>query len=57
MANVLGICQMNLGGAKDRPILSQVWDNADAKIRGAPEVHAKVASMGFMQGMRQKILG
>lgn len=48
---------MNFGGAKDRPILSEVWDNVDAKINGKPQVHAKVNNLGFMSGIKQKVFG
>lgn len=30
---------MNLGGAKDRPILQQVWENVQAKLKGQKAVH------------------
>jgi hypothetical protein len=30
---------MNMGGAKDRPELGQVWDNVQAKLEGKKTVH------------------
>jgi len=33
---------MNFGGAKDRPVLEQVWHNAESQLRGQPEVHEKL---------------
>ncbi len=32
---------MNLGGAKDRPDLKQVWENVQAKRNGKPVLHEK----------------
>ena len=48
---------MNLGGAKDRPLLNEVWDNAQAKMAGKPPVHAKISLMSLASGLLQKIRG
>lgn len=48
---------MNLGGAKDRPNLKQIWENALAQMRGQPMVHKKYALQSLTQVMRQKIFG
>ncbi|KAI5461846.1 hypothetical protein BGZ63DRAFT_509447 [Mariannaea sp. PMI_226] len=32
--------EMNLGGAKDRPVLDQVWENVQARLKGQQAVHS-----------------
>ena len=49
--------QMNLGGAKDRPDLNQVWDNVQAKLAGRSVVHEKYATTSFMGMVWGKIFG
>jgi hypothetical protein len=48
---------MNMGGAKDRPDLVQVWENVQAKLAGGPVVHEKYSLMGFFGTMAGKIFG
>jgi peroxiredoxin len=48
---------MNLGGAKDRPNLTQVWENMEAKLDGKPEVHANYDLQSFVKVMWGKIFG
>ena len=48
---------MNLGGAKDRPDLKQVWENAEAKMKGERPVHSKYDLQSFWKVMCAKILG
>jgi hypothetical protein len=48
---------MNMGGAKDRPDLVQVWENVQAKLAGRPVVHKKYSLMGFFGTMAGKIFG
>jgi hypothetical protein len=48
---------MNMGGAKDRPDLVQVWENVQAKLAGKPVVHTKYSLMGFFGTMAGKIFG
>jgi hypothetical protein len=48
---------MNLGGAKDRPDLVQVWENVQAKLAGMEVVHRKYSLMGFFGTMAGKIFG
>lgn len=38
---------MNLGGAKDRPDLNQVWENVLARLNGQPLVHKKYTLQSF----------
>ena len=47
----------NLGGAKDRPNLKQILENAMARMSGQPLLHKKYASQSFTQVMMQKFLG
>jgi hypothetical protein len=49
--------QMNLGGAKDRPLLDQVWENVHAEMQGKPKVHASVGSTGLATGLKKKLFG
>ena len=48
---------MNLGGAKDRPLLNEVWDNVHAQMQGKPEVHAKVGVTTFLSGIKKALFG
>ena len=48
---------MNLKGAKDRPALSEVWDNAEAQMLGKSKVHEKYTLQSFTTGIRQAIMG
>ena len=49
--------QMNLGGAKDRPDLNQVWENIQAKLEGKSVVHEKYAKTSVMGLIWGKIFG
>jgi peroxiredoxin len=48
---------MNLGGAKDRPDLKQVWENMEAKMDGKPEVHKKYDLQSFAKVIWGKVFG
>ena len=48
---------MNLGGAKDRPDLNQVWENVQAKLEGRSVVHEKYAKTSFVGMIWGKIFG
>lgn len=48
---------MNLGGAKDRPDLEQVWDNVKAKIEGKGVVHAVYKKSGLLGMLWGKVFG
>lgn len=49
--------QMNLGGAKDRPDLNQVWENVQAKLAGKSVVHKKYAKTSFTGMVWGKVFG
>lgn len=49
--------QMNLGGAKDRPDLNQVWENVQAKLAGKSVVHNKYAKTSFTGMVWGKVFG
>ena len=46
---------MNLGGAKDRPDLNQVWENVLARLNGQPFVHKRYILQSFRKVMTQKL--
>ncbi|KAI9715469.1 MAG: hypothetical protein M1812_005945 [Candelaria pacifica] len=48
---------MNLGGAKDRPDLNQVWDNVQAKLQGKQPVHTTYALTSLLGMLKSKIFG
>ncbi|KAL7928125.1 hypothetical protein V8C35DRAFT_326202 [Trichoderma chlorosporum] len=48
---------MNMGGAKDRPVLSEVWDNVEAKLNGVDVRHKKYSLVSVMQVLRQRVFG
>lgn len=48
---------MNIGGAKDRPGLEQVWENVQAKLDGKASMHAKYRTGGVWEMMKWAIFG
>ena len=48
---------MNLQGAKDRPALNEIWENAEAQMSGKPQVHAKYKLQKFTTGLWQAVAG
>ncbi|KAJ7721347.1 hypothetical protein DFH07DRAFT_857898 [Mycena maculata] len=48
---------MNLGGAKDRPALDEVWENVEAQIHDKPKVHDTYSTIGFLKLVGRKIFG
>ena len=59
IALLIGYCsmQMNMGGAKDRPMLQEVWDNTAADLRGRSPVHKYYSKTTFFGVMGRKIFG
>ena len=55
-ADILGFEQMNLGGAKDRPSLKEVWENAEADMAGKRPVHEIIPLLSFVQGIGRRFL-
>ena len=45
--------QMNMGGAKDRPDLAQVWENVQDKLEGGEGRHNKYALLGMWTVMKK----
>ncbi|KAF7366098.1 AhpC-TSA domain-containing protein [Mycena venus] len=48
---------MNLGGAKDRPVLDEVWENVEAQLKGKSKVHETYTTTGFFKTVWGKIFG
>ncbi len=48
---------MNLGGAKDRPMLSEVWENVAAQLEGKPQVHKKYSLLSATGVLKEKVFG
>ena len=48
---------MNLHGAKDRPDLTQIWDNVQAKLKGRRAVHTTYSLLGPLSLLKRKIFG
>jgi len=48
---------MNLGGAKDRPELGQVWENAKAKLEGKKRVHEVYKHVAALGVFKRAIFG
>lgn len=48
---------MNLGGASDRPILHEIWQNVEAKLNNKSAVHSSYSSLGALRLLREKIWG
>ena len=45
---------MNLGGAKDRPSLKEIWENVDAKLEGKDPVHPGYSTAGVISVIGEK---
>lgn len=48
---------MNLGGARDRPDLGQVWENAQALLEGRGKVHGSYKLQNFFKIVRSVMFG
>jgi hypothetical protein len=48
---------MNMGGAKDRPELEQVWDNVQAQLEGKKKVHDVYKLISAWAVLKGKIFG
>lgn len=48
---------MNIGGAKDRPSLQEIWENSQALLDGRPVKHTTLSTEGFLKLIRKKIFG
>ncbi|KAF8177555.1 hypothetical protein K438DRAFT_1908574 [Mycena galopus ATCC 62051] len=48
---------MNLGGAKDRPVLDEVWENVEAQLNDKSKVHNTYSKIGFLKLVWGKIFG
>ena len=46
-----------MGGAKDRPMLEEVWENVEAKMDGKPQVHHKYSLLSATGVLKEKIFG
>ncbi|KAL7908473.1 hypothetical protein GGI35DRAFT_486531 [Trichoderma velutinum] len=46
--------EMNLGGAKDRPDLHQVWENANAKLNDRQPSHARFSNQRELDDLAKK---
>ncbi|KAH7010602.1 uncharacterized protein B0I36DRAFT_370212 [Microdochium trichocladiopsis] len=46
---------MNLGGAKDRPLLEEIWHNVDASLHGKEAVHTTYSTAGVAAVIREKL--
>jgi hypothetical protein len=52
-----GMPQMNFGGAKDRPSLKEIWENAELQLKGEQPVHRKPSTMGAMAILMERVFG
>ena len=57
MANLNFSVKMNMGGASDRPLLHQIWENVDAKLQSKGAMHHLYVSMGVTRMMARKMCG
>jgi hypothetical protein len=48
---------MNMGGAKDRPELEQVWDNVQAQLDGKKNIHSVYQLISAWAVLKGKIFG
>lgn len=48
---------MNLGGGKDRPVVTQVWVNVEAQLQGKEIPHKEVGTIGAASVIFGKLFG
>jgi hypothetical protein len=48
---------MNIGGAKDRPDLGQVWENSQALLEGKGKIHGSYKLQSFFKVMKGMMFG
>jgi hypothetical protein len=48
---------MNIGGAKDRPDLGQVWENVQAKLDDKEKVNDEYKTIGVWDVIKGAIFG
>ncbi|KZP01958.1 hypothetical protein FIBSPDRAFT_987791, partial [Athelia psychrophila] len=48
---------MNLAGAKDRPVLTQVWANVEAQLQGKKASPVEVGTIGAGSVILEKLFG
>lgn len=48
---------MNVGGASDRPVLGEVWQNVEAKLGGKEAPHMMYTKHKFLSFIKEKIFG
>jgi hypothetical protein len=48
---------MNIGGAKDRPDLTQVWENVKAKLDSKETLHEEYKTIGAWDVIKGAIYG
>ena len=46
---------MNLGGAKDRPMLDQIWQNVSRQLEGKEVMYTTYSTTGILQPLASKI--
>lgn len=46
---------MNMGGAKDRPELEQVWENVQATLKGQERIHNVYSLQGALGVLFKKL--
>lgn len=46
---------MNMGGASDRPSLTQIWENTQAKLNNKKPVHQMYKKLGSLGVLKAKI--
>jgi len=46
---------MNLGGAKDRPVLDQIWQNVSRQLKGQEVMYTKYSTTGIFHPLVSKL--
>lgn len=46
---------MNLGGAKDRPMLDQIWQNVSKQLQGQEVTYSTYSMSGIFQALASKM--
>lgn len=54
---MLDLLQMNLGGAKDRAALDEIWENTQAMLDGKAAKYTTLSTIGTLSVLWKRVFG
>ena len=48
---------MNMGGALDRPLLNEIWEDVQTKLKGAEVTRVSYTKQSFFKTIAAKLMG